>query len=371
MKKKKLAIWMPGGVGGGYFSQGIPVITKLIKELGYHYDITVFSLYPTNPGFVPVNFKIASIHPFLRIQTLRWLLLIALFLIHHIKYRFEILYAFWGIPAGFFIVLLGKLFRLPSIIHLQGGDVVYLPKIKYGMLGNRFNKFLAVWSYNHASKLIALTKFQSGFLLQMGIKREVNIVPFGVDLDFFPFKEWSYDGKRELRCLHVANHTAVKDQFTLLQAFAILTKRHEARLIIIGENLNNGELQKHGEQLFIRDKIEFHEILPYGDLPSFYKWADVFILTSLYEGQAVVIAEAAASGNLLAGTRVGLLSDMRDECAITVNPGDSIGLAESIELTVRNPSLSKKLITSGYVWALKHDFHWSVKKIIETINRAG
>ncbi len=65
-------------------------------------------------------------------------------------------------------------------------------------------------------------------------------------------------------------------------------------------------------------------------MPAFYDEAHILLHTSLYEGQGLVFMEAAASGTLIAGTCVGILSDMGEDCGLRVSVKEPKLLAEKI-----------------------------------------
>jgi glycosyltransferase involved in cell wall biosynthesis len=369
--KPRIAIWTPGGIGGGYFSQGIPVLSSVVNRLAEEYDVTVFSLHPANADFTPEDYKLISLDTSIRYSTWRWSWLILTFLKHHLRNPFTLLYAFWGFPAGFIIVFLGKLLKIRSIVHLQGGDVVFLRTIKYGILRNLLIKKLVGWTYKRATRIIALTHFQASFLKQMGVTRKVNVIPFGINLKRFPYSQWKYDGQRELRCLHVANHHPVKDQLTLIKSFAVLSKNTNAKLKIVGENSSNGTLKAYCELYSVSNNVELFETIPNTRLTEFFLWADVLILTSLYEGQGVVLVEGAASGTLLAGTSVGLLDDLGEAYAVTVKPGDCQGLAEKIEQVVKDDEEVTRRVTNAFRWAKEHDHDWTIARLKELFENGG
>lgn len=85
-----------------------------------------------------------------------------------------------------------------------------------------------------------------------------------------------------------------KDFHTLIRAVALLRREHEVRLIIIGEGEQRQSLLDLARRLGVEEAV---------DLPGFktnpYAWiarADVFALSSLWEGFANVVAEALALG---------------------------------------------------------------------------
>ena len=363
--KKPIAIWMPGGVGGGYYSQGIPVITKLIDDLSNVYTISIYSLHRPNKDFKPGGYELISIDKRIQFNWLRWILLGLLFLKNHSKKKYQLLYAFWGFPAGVVTVVLSKLVSLPSIIHLQGGDAVHIPSIGYGSL-NGYSKKLMLWAYHRCTMLIALTAFQKGKLIEAGLKRSVEVISYGPDLKLF-LSSPGVTQSQPIHFLHVGNLLPVKDQITLLNAFASITKSISAELRIIGEDHLNGLVQERCRKLHLQHKVEFIDIQPYEKMPLHYTWADVLLMTSVYEGQCMAIAEAAASGVLIAGTRVGMLADWNDHFACVVEISDAEALASEVVKTIQNPEDMYNRTEQARKEVIGKDRDWTFKEICKCI----
>jgi glycosyltransferase involved in cell wall biosynthesis len=129
--------------------------------------------------------------------------------------------------------------------------------------------------------------------------------------------------------------TAQKDFETLIRAFALLRSRRDARLVILGEGPDRGKLESLVEQLGLRQ----HVVLPgFHENPfAFMRAADLFVLSSRYEGMPGVMVQAMACGTpvvstdcptgpaeLLEGGRWGRLVPM----------GDPVALAEAMERTL-------------------------------------
>ena len=79
----------------------------------------------------------------------------------------------------------------------------------------------------------------------------------------------------------------------LLEAFRIVNETAEARLIIVGDGKLKEELRLKAESLEIDDKIAMvGETEPY----AYMRHADIFVLSSLYEGLSLVLLEAISLG---------------------------------------------------------------------------
>ena len=144
--------------------------------------------------------------------------------------------------------------------------------------------------------------------------------------------------KRSPVIMGIGRLTRQKDFPTLLRAFARLQEKRPSRLIILGEGALRPQLMELANELGIKEKI---------DLPGFsanpYAWlsrADLFVLSSAWEGSPNVLTEALALGTpavatdcpsgpreILDGGRYGAL----------VPVGDAVALATAMERTLNDP----------------------------------
>jgi glycosyltransferase involved in cell wall biosynthesis len=365
--KKRIAIWIHGGVGGGFFSQGQPPIQNLIATLSRHYEIEVFSLIPANPDFVLQGIRIHTVNTSIRSNAIRWMMLLRKFLAYHYQNPYHLLYAFWGYPAGFFATLLGKVLGKPSVVHLQGGDAVAIASIRYGVFSSLFRSKLCRWTYHRCSLLIALTKYQSTCLKENGITAPVEVIPFGVNTTLFSYKREKRSHSM-IKFLHVGNLTPVKDQHTLLTVFSIVTKSFPSELKIIGGDFYDDQLNVWCREFGIEQNVHFLGPVRHEDLPQYYHEADILLHTSLYEGQGLIFSEAAACGTLIAGTRVGLLSDMGDRCGLIASVGDARLLAEKIIKILQSPSDAEAVRITARHWIEDHREIDSANRIVDKLN---
>ncbi len=166
-----------------------------------------------------------------------------------------------------------------------------------------------------------------------------------------------------LHIIHVGHLTPVKDQSTLLRAFALIIKRHPAELKIFGADHMNGAIQKLCKELGIENNVQFLSMIPYHQMPEHYAWADMMLHTSLSEGQSMALTEAAASGVLIAGTNVGLLYDLGEDCGMTVEVGDFEGLAAKVLAITDDTESWNKKIKNARQWTDAHDLQWTINEL--------
>ncbi|HEY4482775.1 MAG TPA: glycosyltransferase [Candidatus Paceibacterota bacterium] len=114
-------------------------------------------------------------------------------------------------------------------------------------------------------------------------------------------------------------------------------------LVIIGE----GPAEENSKFEIRNSKLEQSvKWLPWqDDLAPFYKSADVFLLTSNYEGYGMTLIEAAASGTPIVTTDVGLVGDevVNAHTVFIAVVGDSSKLAEQIGMLLRDGELRRMM----------------------------
>lgn len=135
-----------------------------------------------------------------------------------------------------------------------------------------------------------------------------------------------------------------KDFVTLIKAFALLREHRPARLIILGDGQDRAQLEKLIEELRLVDVV----LLPGFDINP-YKWvarADLFVLSSRWEGSPNALTEALALGVPSVSTRCpsGPNETLQEgEYGPLVEVGDYRGLAKAMEQVLNKPLPAERL----------------------------
>lgn len=139
------------------------------------------------------------------------------------------------------------------------------------------------------------------------------------------------------RIVHVGRLKAVKNHPLLLHAIARIPIP-EARLMLVGTGQGELGLRALAADLGITDRVIFAGFQP--DPTPFYRTADLFVLSSDYEGFGNVIVEAMACGTPVVSTDcpTGPREILEDGRYGRLTPvGDSEALAEAMQATLAAP----------------------------------
>lgn len=357
--KKNITIIIPGGIGTGKNNIGVPALERIIKLIAAEFSVTVFQLYRTNPNYKVEGFELIDIptsNPISRILTF-----VRLFREYHRRRKFTAVHGFWALPGGFLAVLAGKLFRLKSVVSLQGGDAIALPEIRYGQLQKWLPRKLVLWTLHQADELVSPSRYMIDNLKDIGLNREdVKYIPLGIDVSKFRFLDRPIT--TPVKFLHIGNFNHVKDQKTLLKAFQIISKHVASELTIIGEGELERDVRRLIDELQLNEKVILLPPVPYDSLPAHYHQANILLHTSLSEGHPIVVEEAMSCGVLVCGTCVGLLYDLPD-CGVAVKVKDFQSLAEATLKLLDDPQRMEAMKYRAFEWASKHSDLWTLAEI--------
>jgi glycosyltransferase involved in cell wall biosynthesis len=312
----------------------IPALLSLVRFLSGSDSVRVFALrYPHRRSSYPVFGS--EVHPLGGAQArgLKKLPLlrraITAIAREHRREPFDVLHAFWIDEPGYVAVTAARTLSIPSVVTVLGGELVSLPEIGYGGMRSRLNRLLAHRAIRGASLVTAGSRSSAALLDRAASRHE--ILPIGVDLERFrPGDAVPTLLGSGTKLLHVASLVPVKDQRTLLRAFARVSRAiDDAVLNVVGDGPLRDELSNLTRELGIERRVVFHGSVPHHDLPRYYRSCDLAVLSSLHEGQEWVTQEAAACARTTVGTRVGVVPDL-EPATIAVPAGDPAALASGI-----------------------------------------
>ncbi|EKF86042.1 glycosyltransferase family 4 protein [Methanobacterium formicicum] len=263
--------------------------------------------------------------------------------------KMDVIHVQWPIPNGLGALFLKKIYGIPYINTIHGEEV-HLSK-RYHML------FALRWLVNNSSKTITNSTATRKFCLEAGLDGEkIEVIPFGVDTDFFRPLDVYKDGNI-FQILSVGYLIERKGFEYLIKAMPhVLTEHENARLKIVGSGPLESKLKSLIYELDLGDQVEIVKNVSDEKLLMMYNSADLFVLPSIVdsqgntEGLGVVLLEAMACGVPVIGSDVGGISDIIHDnvTGLLVSEKNSIELANAILNLVGNTNLRKKFSMDGY-----------------------
>ena len=348
----KIAYVIPGGVDRSGELRVIPALLALIGRLARHHEVHVFALHQEP---LPARWDLvgARIHNIGQGRTAARAIL-AIRAEHRVA-RFDVIQAIWSGKPGFVAVCAATLLRLPSLVHLAGGELAALPDIGYGGGCRRRGQWREALILRRATVVTAASAAMLGAAAELGI--DAQRLPLGADLSVWqPRAPVRRDSRVPARLVHVASLNRVKDQTTLLLALAALRDlKISFHMDVIGEDTLGDAVQKLAVDLKLGGAVRFHGFLTQRDVVPLVSAAHLMMLSSRHEAGPLAVLEAAAVGVPSVGTAVGHLAEWAPNAALCVPVGDWAALARETARLLNNEDQRLRLAVSAHQRALLED----------------
>jgi len=215
------------------------------------------------------------------------------------SFKPDITLAFFGLPSGAIAWLLKKLYRIPYIVSLRGGDVPGFRPYDFRMYHKIAAPFLrSIWK--HADSIIANSNGLRSLALAFDSHYEIPIIPNGVDVSQFVVsnRDWSSP--------HILSVGRVVYQkgFDLAMCALSQLKALEWTWTIAGDGPQMATLKAMSEEYGIHDRIHFAGWLSSEQIKEQYAAANLFLFPSRHEGMPNAVLEAMASGLPVLATKI-------------------------------------------------------------------
>jgi glycosyltransferase involved in cell wall biosynthesis len=353
----KLALVVPGGVDRSGEVRVIPALLALIERLARTHEVHVFALRQETAAGC---WKLlgATIHNIGEGRThLRG---IAAIRTEHRRAHFDVVHAIFSGPCGLVAIAAARLLRLPSVVHVTGGELVALRDIGYGgrlTWKGRLRERLVL----HCADVVTASSGPIVDLLQaLGVS--ARRVPLGVDLRKWPPLAPHRRPGGPARLIHIASLNRVKDQATLLQALARLAKAGvELGMDIIGTDTLRGEMTELARKLGLDGRVRFLGFRTQRELRRIVECADLLVMSSRHEAGPFVLLEAAVAGVPTVGTAVGHIVEWAPSAALAVPVGNADRLADAVHTLLANEELRLRVARAAQCRALSEDADYTAR----------
>lgn len=336
----RIALVVPGGVDRSGEFRVIPALIALLARLSREHEVHVFALAQEERRG---EWQLAGAHIHNIGRPLTRARAFGAILAGHRAARFELVHAIWSGSCGLVAVAAGALLRIPTLVHVAGGELVALPDIGYGGLLRWRGRVRERLTLRAASCVTAASGPVVAAIAAFGVRAQR--VPLGVDLTVWPPREpVRRNTHAAARLIHVGSLNRVKDQPTLLRAAGELAREGVAfHLDIVGEDTLGGEVQRLAGHLGLATRVSFHGFLPQRLLRPLVEAADLMIVSSRHEAGPLVVLEAAAAGVPTVGSAVGHIAEWAPDAAIAVPAAEPQSLARAIVRVLADEELRLRL----------------------------
>jgi 1,2-diacylglycerol 3-alpha-glucosyltransferase len=230
--------------------------------------------------------------------------------------KLDIVHTHSPFTMGFFGWRVAKLQNIPrvstfhTLLSEYAGYVSKLGKIVLKPVTWEFCRTF----YNRHRKLIAPSRTLKKILQEHKIRKPIDIIPNGIDTDFFhPFektvarKKLGINGGGIFLSLGRLGHEKSTD--VVIRSFENL----DAKLIIVGRGPAEKKLKKLTRKLGLQNKVAFKGFVPEKLKPLYYSAADALVIASEFETQGLVVVEAMACGTPVIGANSGAVPEIIQE----------------------------------------------------------
>lgn len=362
----RIALIVPGGVDRSGRERVIPVLLALIRRLARRHQVFVIALeqerewcrYPLL-GATVIN--LGQVNG--RGRVARWMIRLRRLIaaLRSEGGHFDVLHAFWVRGQGSLAAAAGRLFRVPVVVSIGGGELVWLPSIGYGGQGSWLGRREASLTLRAAESVSGGSRYALGPCLAQ--RTDALWLPLGVNVSTF---DWPVDRPPgpPWRLLQVGSLNLVKDQTTLLHAMHLVFKAiGEVQLDCIGVDTLDDRLQQTAASLGLGGCVRFLGFKPLDAIIPFYRQAHLFVQSSVHESMGAAVLEAAAAGVPTVGTAVGLVAEMAPEASLAVPVRDPEALADGILTLCANEQERTRLGHAAQRFARTYDADWTATQL--------
>ena len=174
----------------------------------------------------------------------------------------------------------------------------------------------------------------------------LRVIYNGIDTELFSPGEGI---KREsnMILMVMSRDTIVKGLKFLLEALAELRKKHDLKLVVVGQTFGDGITERLMDRLGITENVSFRNQISTEELIRLYRITTLVAVPSTYEGFGIPAAEAMSCGAPVVSTTAGALPEVVGDAGILVPPADSAALIKAIDGLIENPQRLKELSVLG------------------------
>jgi glycosyltransferase involved in cell wall biosynthesis len=292
------------------------------------------------------------------------------------EHKIDLLFTQDPFETGLAGWLVARIYKIK--LQLQIHTDVFSPYFWRESLANKIRVALARFLIKRADGLRVVSQRIKSSLLKLGVRAEkIFVLPIFTQADKIaatPIKNSLRKkyGQFDFIILMAARLSHEKNVDLAIEALGVALKKNPGLgLIIVGSGPEEKRLKRRIKALGLEKNIIFEPWT--ADLASYYKSADVFLLTSNYEGWGLAVVEAMAAGCPVVMTDVGCAGELvvAGQTGLVVPVGEENALSSAINEMIVNNQLRNEIKTKAMTAVKnlpdKHDYLARYKKSWEAV----
>ena len=259
-----------------------------------------------------------------------------------IKYRVDLLHAYWVVPGGLIAMISGSLTRRPVVSTAAGSDLNAAPK-------NLITKFFIKVTLKRINHLIAVSTSLKETALKLGLPAKKGTVlpsPFGIDISANLRPQIKKKKNHSpLVIVYVGNLAVPKRVDIILKALHLIqSKNFKVKLDVIGDGNLRNDLEELVANLGLSEEVVFHGAIAHDQIEPRLQKADIFVHCSEMEGLPVAIIEAMVCGLPVIAANVGGIPEVVEHNynGYLLEPEDVHGFSDGITRLASDWKLREK-----------------------------
>jgi len=267
-----------------------------------------------------------------------------------LKNRYDTINTHFAVLAGPVGAVVSKLFKVPNILTIIGGDI-YEPSKKLSPHNNIFLKPLVRWVLNNSTEIVAISNnTRENAEKYYNPTKKIRVIPVGFKpLQFNKVNRDKLDLEgNKIYLISVGRMAPRKNFNTLLNAFSKV-QNEATELLLIGDGPERKKLEELARNLNISKQVHFLGVVSEENKFQYLSAADIFVLTSVHEGFGIVYQEAMYCGlPIIAGNNGGQTEFLiNNENALLVNPDSINEITEAMKIVIDDAALRNRLATNS------------------------
>jgi glycosyltransferase involved in cell wall biosynthesis len=228
-------------------------------------------------------------------------------------------------------------------------------------------RFIQSRSFRNVDGLIFLTKYARRVVLRVTgpLNTKTTIIPHGLNARFKRVPKvqraiTDYDDAKPLRVLYVSIIDQYKHQWHVVDAIAALRKEgFPVVLDLVGPAYSrslsrlNASIARQGVD---HSWVRYHGAIPFTDLHTYYRKADLGLFASSCENMPNILLETMASGLPIACSNRGPMPEVLGAGGVYFDPEQPSEIANALRRLISSPQLRAQMAeksyqkTQGYTW---------------------